>query len=397
LAVNEDVVVVVPNYRTNIFGFSNSPEIPVGQQNSGLLDQRFALQWVQDNIRAFGGDPTQVTIFGESAGAYSVKQLLANPPSPLPFRAAILESQQTSVPGNGSENYDKVLRKFACADAPSPIGCLRKVPGTDIQAYITDNNIGFPPVEGDGTYMASKTLPSIKSGRFADVPILIGTNADEFQVFLAMTGTGNGSDVVGSVLSLTGLDISLIKDSLLASYAASSVDGGIDVASQYVPLFSHHLTLAATDHCHRIATDIAFTCTTRTFANAIVAARRQPVWRYRYSASFPDLSFFPNAGAYHSSEIPSAWGTYPLANAWGIATPTQVALSEYMQGVWAGFAKDPSAGPGWPKLGSARGKELGELGNPQKNARGGKTIQLNKADHACALLDPLNIASGKAY
>jgi carboxylesterase 2 len=56
--------------RLSIFGFSGSPEIPFGEQNSGYLDQRFALQWVQDNIAQFGGDPTKVTIFGESAGGY---------------------------------------------------------------------------------------------------------------------------------------------------------------------------------------------------------------------------------------------------------------------------------------------------------------------------------------
>jgi carboxylesterase 2 len=63
-----------------MFGFSNSPEIPFGKQNSGFLDQRMALQWVQDNIKQFGGDPDSVTIFGESAGGYSVKHCPSAPP-----------------------------------------------------------------------------------------------------------------------------------------------------------------------------------------------------------------------------------------------------------------------------------------------------------------------------
>lgn len=69
IAANNDVIVVVPNYRTNIFGFNGSPQVPVGERNPGFLDQRLALDWVQRNIAAFGGDPTKVTIFGESAGA----------------------------------------------------------------------------------------------------------------------------------------------------------------------------------------------------------------------------------------------------------------------------------------------------------------------------------------
>ena len=69
LAANNDVIVVVPNYRTNVYGFHGSPQVPVTERNTGWLDQRLALDWVRRNIAAFGGDPAKVTIFGESAGA----------------------------------------------------------------------------------------------------------------------------------------------------------------------------------------------------------------------------------------------------------------------------------------------------------------------------------------
>jgi len=145
-----------------VFGFSNSPEIPFGQQNSGLLDQRFALQWVRSNIARFGGDPEKITIFGESAGGESVKQLLANPPSPLPFRGAIMESQQTGLVADGKLSYANVLSHFGCTS----LECIRGVSGTDIQAYVNSAGLmtGFPPVEGDGTY-TSNVLPSILSGK----------------------------------------------------------------------------------------------------------------------------------------------------------------------------------------------------------------------------------------
>ncbi|KAK5109587.1 hypothetical protein LTR85_002479 [Meristemomyces frigidus] len=378
LAVNEDVVVVAANYRTNIFGFSNSPQIPFGQQNSGLLDQRFALEWVQQNIKHFGGDPARVTIFGESAGAYSIKQLLALPPSPLPFQAAILESQQTLIVGNGLTAYEQVLAHFGCALAASPIDCLRKVSGTDIQTYIAQAGLSFPPVEGDGTYLASQTLPSIVSGKFADVPILIGTNANEARVFLAVAGLDNGTNIVDDVLGLVGLNVSTIEQSIGATYAADIVDNTDLLVSQ-------------------IATDLLFTCTTQTFSSAIQAAGRQPVWRYRYNAAFADTSLFENAGAYHTSEIPEVWGTYPTSTQYGSVTPDQIALSKYMQGVWAGFAKNPTAGPGWPKLGSNGGVELGDLGNAAENATGERTVALSEADYPCALYDPILLAAGLAY
>ena len=97
-AAYEDVIVVTVNYRTNVFGFPSSPELPPTGQNLGFLDQRAGLDWVQRNIAAFGGDPKKVTIFGESAGGFSVDSLLTSygPDSNPPFRAAILQSGQIS-------------------------------------------------------------------------------------------------------------------------------------------------------------------------------------------------------------------------------------------------------------------------------------------------------------
>jgi carboxylesterase 2 len=167
-----------------MFGFSNSPEIPFGKQNSGFLDQRMALQWVQDNIKQFGGDPDSVTIFGESAGGYSVKQLLANPPDPLPFRAAIMESQEVALVG-GLSSYQAVASEFGCLANLSPLTCLRKVPGTDIQKYLDSSGLMFAPVDGDGTSSGKNTEVEILSGKFAAVPVMAGTNKNEWTVFVS--------------------------------------------------------------------------------------------------------------------------------------------------------------------------------------------------------------------
>lgn len=143
-------------------------------------------------------------------------------------------------------------------------------------------------------------------------------------------------------------------------------------------------------------TDYAFTCPTSTFSSAISAAGRQPVWRYQYSGYFPNLQPFPNARAYHSSEIPLVYGTYPLDNQFGQVTQDEIELSKYMQGAWSSFAKNPSGGPGWPKLGSNNGVELGQLGS-KKKPNGEVTEPLLSADAACVILDPVIIASGGAY
>lgn len=258
LAISQDVVVVTINYRTNskcislrhlsggcrltvslVFGFSSSPEVPTGSQNSGFLDQRFALRWVQDNIATFGGDPSRVTIFGESAGGESVKQLLANPPSPLPFSAAIMQSQQSLLVGSGSDSYKKVLKQFACDKAPSPIACLRLLPATDIKAYIESAALVFPPVNGDGTSV-SDVRGSITSKKWPKIPVLIGTTLNEARVFLAVENNADGASALDSALSKVGISSTATKNSVLAGYSAKGVKDLYAVADRYANIQKTH-------------------------------------------------------------------------------------------------------------------------------------------------------------
>lgn len=116
---------------------------------------------------------SRVMIFGESAGGESVKQLLANPPSPLPFSSAILESQNAVFPGNGLQNYKQVLLHFGCAN----VDCLRKIPAVYIKAYIESESLSFPPVNNDGTSTADVRL-SISTGKLTNVPTMLGSKSE---------------------------------------------------------------------------------------------------------------------------------------------------------------------------------------------------------------------------
>ncbi|KAL0936343.1 para-nitrobenzyl esterase (carboxylesterase) [Colletotrichum truncatum] len=371
LAVSQDVVVVTINYRTNIFGFSNSPEIPTGSQNSGYLDQRFALKWVQDNIAKFGGDPSRVTIFGESAGGESVKQLLANPPSPLPFSAAIMQSQQSMLIGSGSESYQKVLKNFKCDTASSPIACLREISATDLKAYIESEALVFPPVNGDGTSV-SDVRSSISSKKWPNIPVLLGTNLNEGRVFLAVEGV---KDPMASAMSLVGINSSTTKKSVLDKYTAFTDPNVIS---------------------DRIITDAIFTCTTSTLSNYL-ARYGYTAYRYRYDASFASTDIFKNAGAYHTSEIPSVFGTYPLYSKFGSVTDQQIKLSSYMQKLWSGFAKKPSDGMAWPKVSVLGiGLELGVLGSAASTAGVSKILPA-LADYPCAAYWALEDMMGFSY
>lgn len=134
-------------------------------------------------------------------------------------------------------------------------------------------------------------------------------------------------------------------------------------------------------YSHSIFTDAAFTCTTASITKYLSLAGYS-VWRYRYDASFPTTSTFPNSGAYHTAEISEVFGTYPLSNKYGTVTQQQIQLSKFMQGAWAMMAKNPSAGPGWQRVGSNSGVELGELGLGSSN--GVTVVPTIKADYPCA-------------
>jgi carboxylesterase 2 len=129
-------------------------------------------------------------------------------------------------------------------------------------------------------------------------------------------------------------------------------------------------------------TDLAFTCSTSTLSS-FLALNGYTTYRYRYDPSFPTTSLFANSGAYHTSEIPSVFGTYELSNQFGTATTQQMNLSAFMQKTWAGLAKNPAGGVGWPKVGSALGKELGLLGS--NGSSGVDVVNTLVADYPCGL------------
>jgi carboxylesterase 2 len=329
-----------------------------------------ALQWVQDNIDKFGGDPTKVTLFGESAGGYSTKQLLAQPPSPLPFHAAIMESAQMDYVINPSISYNHALTNFDCESQPSPIACLRNVSATDLVTYISQNSLPFAPVE-DKVTQTYDIRPLIQSKSLANVPILIGTNAAEGRVISA--GLGYDTSAVTETAQA-------FTQAFFAFYNNVTFDQS--VLSAYSALQNNIYLFAAT-----LYTDLPFTCTSGSIAN-LTASNGYSTWRYIYDAAFPNQDYFPNPGAYHSSEIAQVFGTYTkLTSSSGGPTSDQAKLSLYMQTTWANFAKNPSTGPGWPAVGTNSGLELGNIGGV--DSTGETTVQLSSVDYVCPLLEPV--------
>ena len=189
-----NVVVVTINYRLGALGFLAHPSLgakgTVG--NYGLQDQQAALRWVRDNIAAFGGDPGKVTIAGESAGAMSVCDHMVAPDSAGLFRAAIIQSgpcqAQLALPAAEriSEAY---ARDAGCVDPATAAACLRALPADRLRKPVWYDRIGEDTLSGPVTgtsVLPEDPMVAFANGRAADVPVLIGTNRDEFTLFAAL-------------------------------------------------------------------------------------------------------------------------------------------------------------------------------------------------------------------
>lgn len=182
------------NYRLSAWGFLSSSQLyGSGNTNLGLRDQRLALQWIRENIAAFGGDPDKVTIWGESAGAMSVGYHLTayGGRDDKLFRAGIMQSGGSiaAQPGNYSStqsDYDELASKVGCLDVVDSLQCLREVPYEKLNSALngTDAPSGYnfwPIVDGD--FIQNWGSIQLDEHAFVKVPIIAGTNTDEGTAF----------------------------------------------------------------------------------------------------------------------------------------------------------------------------------------------------------------------
>ncbi|PLB48413.1 Carboxylesterase [Aspergillus steynii IBT 23096] len=388
-AAFQDVILVSINYRTNIFGFSNSPAINDDSQNVGLYDQRLALDWVKSNIASFGGDPDKITIFGESSGAASVDRLITSPPDPLPYRAAILQSGQASVSPRdnpGLPSWKQAVGYLGCnktSTEADELKCMQSINGSLIHEVVQKYALSFLPVNDNITQRATPLLDARSEEPSADVPIIIGSNSYEGSLMSA-TFFGTALQPNGSLSFPT---IMQLLTGFLGPDLAASIQGNVTAAFAQSPrtLFFY---LA------QYITYLLFQCPANLVSHANAKAGSS-TYRYYFDATFPDTQnsfIYPalnitNIGAYHSAEISLVFGTYSVFG--GNATDDEVALSQFMQRSWADFAKDPYApeAPGWPEVSTNGTAEIGCLGcssNPT-----GVSVISESVDSNCSSYFPI--------
>ncbi|RKK84499.1 hypothetical protein BFJ71_g14546 [Fusarium oxysporum] len=356
IAANENVIVVTMNYRLNVFGFPSSPDIPLEERNLGFQDQRLALKWVHENIWAFGGDPGKITVAGESVGAYSVKQLIAKPPDPVPFRAAILQSQSRGFQGDGVKSWDLLSQELGCSReelGSSQLACMQAVPADKIHHILDRDGIGFAPAI-DGITDVGDFTASIGREVAAKVPILMGTNADE-----------------GTILAGIFPPPRVALEGLFRNHPSF-----IDRAIALYPPNATEFQLKS-----RIITDFAYTCATSALVTAFTEAGHS-VWRYYFNASFPNTTPFSDAGVWHASEINLVFGNYPRNSE---TTTQQIQTSRYMQHAWSQFTKNPEGGPGWHRVGHSF-RDVQVIGS--NGTFWGESVDAKSIDHMCDVYWP---------
>ncbi|XP_063931967.1 juvenile hormone esterase-like isoform X2 [Zophobas morio] len=196
ILLDRDVILVVTNYRLGALGFlSTGDEVVPG--NNGMKDQNLAMKWVKENVHAFGGDPQKINIFGESAGGASVQLHMVSPLSRGLFSTAISQSGTAhclwavAPDGQALRHATMLAQEFGCSTESSSelVECLRKVPVYDLVAkdhifmkWDTDPMIPFKPVVEpnlEGAFLVEHPIESMKEGRFAQVPWIVGLNTND--------------------------------------------------------------------------------------------------------------------------------------------------------------------------------------------------------------------------
>jgi para-nitrobenzyl esterase len=329
LARQGDVVVVTLNYRLGALGFLALADVAPGggfDANLGLRDQLAALRWVRENVAAFGGDPENVTLFGESAGGMSVATLLGTPSAKGLFVRAIAQSgaaHNTTSRDGAARVADTFLRALDLA--PAEAERLRELPpaalldaqfATVAKLGLAHGGLPFQP-SVDGDVLPEHPLDAIAAGSARGVPLLVGTNRDEWNMFLLADSKARAMD----------------EDALRRRYARSL---GAELAAHAHDTYREALPEAAprtrwsTYQTHRVFTAPAEHL-------AALQARHAPVYSYLFSWAPPLVR--RRVGACHGLEVPLVFGTYRHPLLRGLFLGGATGTAREMQRAWLAFAR----------------------------------------------------------
>ena len=353
LARGGDVVVVSVNHRLGAFGFLHLEDLAgsdfAASGSAGMLDIVAALEWVRDNIAAFGGDPGNVTLFGESGGGAKTCVLMAMPAAKGLFHKAIAQSGpavQMASRDDGTETAVKMLAELGLGAKQA--GELRRMPAerllqaqsvvlAEIRAktgFAERRRKGFNPVT-DGKHLPGGPFEPAAPAVSAAVPLLIGSNKDEMTLFLGHAPWVAGLDEAGMAKVAQGF-AGARAEALVAAYRRAR------------PQATPH------DIVYRIAGDQGVRLPSLTIAERKLAQGAAPVFVYLFN--FETNVLGGRLKSPHTLEIPFVFDTVDVSPLTGDA-PGRHALAEAMSRAWLAFARhgrpDHAGLPAWPRYNTA--------------------------------------------
>jgi para-nitrobenzyl esterase len=339
LAREQGRLVVTMNYRLGALGWLAHPGFQADGEgfggNFGLMDQQAALRWVKANIAAFGGDPGNVTLFAESAGAWTACYLMASPASEGLFHRVILQSggclePSSLVSAEAAARSGPAFAETLGCEGDDALGCLRALPASRLsRAASLRAGINGPgswgPVHTDAT-VPENPATAIAEGRFTRVPAIVGTNLDEGRLF------ANEVKTLDRYQKETIWMYGDVGPRVLQRYPVGEEGPAYAIAANF--------------------TDQRFACPSQALRRQL--SRYVPTWGYEFAdrdAPFvlPAWIVGLDLGAYHASELAYVFGTSWIFADVNRFTPAQRALSKRMRELWAGFGQR-GFGEEWPQV-----------------------------------------------
>ncbi|KAF2181535.1 alpha/beta-hydrolase [Zopfia rhizophila CBS 207.26] len=336
-------IVVTINYRVNIFGFPDAAGL--SEQNLGILDQRAALEWVRDNIASFGGDPTAITQWGQSAGSMSTDvhahAFYEDPIAHAYFLQSGTVFSGAAVADTTFSNFSFVAQHFGCNstsgnNSAAELDCMRAVPFEQVSNFVGQYGdsgavpaLSFLPVV-DERIVFSDYAARASSGKVARLPTILSNTANEASSLVPFPVENQTA----------GFPQEVILAVELAQFICPTYNSTLE---------RNHLSI--------------------------------PVYRYQHAGTYPNLNPVEWIGAYHGSDIPMNFGTYDLVKGLGDAIQLEIETSRAMQDHILAFAKDPYYGPqklDWEPLNASA---------PQ----GGKLIRFGADGKAVQYVDGIDV------
>ena len=354
------VIVVSINYRLGVFGFLGHPDLSTesaGQASGmyGLRDQVAALQWVKNNIAAFGGDPSNITVFGESAGAHAIGMLTTSPLAKGTFNKAIaesgafLESEFGPLPTKAAAEAKGLA--FGAGLGVANLAALRAIPALQV-AQAVSLNPAVPPFSPsiDGSVLPEDPYVRYQKGLQNDVPLLVGQNLQEGAIVFENR----------ALAYVAGVPPAPATVSAAAFTTAATKVFGVANMAQFARYYPATTDAEAKTSSITLIGDLIIGAQTWAWAGLQKATGKSPV----YSYLFKQVSAY-NPVPIHVSEVAYVFQTLPPKTVpVAVSAGAQdIALAETMASYWTNFAKtgNPnSAGlPNWPEYTGARGQVMG--------------------------------------